>query len=435
MDFEGDAVPAVEGEPVACSLLATGERVFARSTKYHRPRGPYCFSGACSQCLMRVDGVPNVCTCLTPARPGMRLERQNAYPSVKVDVFEAIDWLFPRGMDHHEMFAGVPVAEQVMAKVARHLAGLGLLPDKEAPPRLPCETVRTQVAIAGGGAAGSAAARVLAERDIPFVLCEREGVLGGRLVAGAGVAGDPLPPGPGALPEAAIRLRAPVIGLYGDEHGRYLAVVQEETGGPRLVKVYAERFLLCVGGHPQRLPFENNDLPGVLAGRAASLLVRRHRLLPGEEVALVGTGEELYALARLLEENSARVVAVVDTERPPPPGAPAGATQGSELRAHGRTHVRALSFQEPGGRRVKVGCDAIVVSLPPTPSYELARQGGAQVSYRREHAGLVVEADARGRTVAADVLVAGDLTGAVTAREAVEAGRRVAEALVDGGLP
>ncbi|HLL54154.1 MAG TPA: (2Fe-2S)-binding protein, partial [Myxococcaceae bacterium] len=102
VDFEGDSLTAYEGEPVACSLLASGERVFSRSIKYHRPRGPYCLAGSCSHCLMRVDGVPNIFTCQTPAQPGMRLERQNAYPSVKVDIFESIDWLFPRGLDHHE---------------------------------------------------------------------------------------------------------------------------------------------------------------------------------------------------------------------------------------------------------------------------------------------------------------------------------------------
>src|SRR5712692_12082679 len=146
VDFEGDSIPALEGEPVAVSLLAAGESVFSRSVKYHRPRGPFCFAAACSHCLMRVDGVPNVFTCRAPARSGMRLERQNAYPTAEVDVFSSIDWLFPRGLDHHEMFAGVPVAEKVMAKVARHLAGLGLTPDSPAPARAPAEVLHTRVA-------------------------------------------------------------------------------------------------------------------------------------------------------------------------------------------------------------------------------------------------------------------------------------------------
>lgn len=433
IDFEGDSLPALDGEPVACSLLAAGERVFARSIKYHRARGPYCLSAACSHCLMRVDGVPNVYTCRTPARAGMRLERQNAYPSVKVDIFESIDWLFPRGLDHHAMFAGVPVAEKVMAKVARHLAGLGLLPDKEAPERMPCEVLRTRVAIAGGGAAGSAAAAVFAAKGTPFVLCEREDFLGGRLATGAPSGSDPAPPANDALPKEAVRLRASIIGLYDDEDGRYFAVTQlDEADQPRLLKVYAERFLICVGGHPQLYPFGNNDLPGVFAGRAASLLIRRQGLLPGEEVAVVGTGDELYDLAKLLEGSGAKLAAVVDTEGPPPASAPRGAVQGSDLEAHGRTKVNALSFRKANGRKTKVDCDAIAVSLPPSPSYELARQGGARISYRPDHRIFAVEADEGGQTHAVDVRVAGDVTGVMSASQAVASGRRAAEALVRG---
>src|SRR5207253_10074775 len=116
---------------------------------------------------------------------GMRLERQNAYPSAKFDVFAATDWMFPRGLDHHEMFAGVPVAEQIMAKVARQLAGLGLLPESEAPARPPAEVLEVPVAIVGAGPAGLAAARELTGRKVGFALIEREPFLGGRLATQA----------------------------------------------------------------------------------------------------------------------------------------------------------------------------------------------------------------------------------------------------------
>ncbi|HZX43739.1 MAG TPA: (2Fe-2S)-binding protein, partial [Myxococcaceae bacterium] len=151
IEFESRPLGAREGEPAACALLAGGETVFSRSIKYHRPRGPFCMAGSCSSCLVRIDGVPNRFACQTPVQPGMRIERQNAYPSVKVDVFSSIDWLFPKGMDHHSMFAGVPVAEKVMATVARHLAGLGLLPDRAPPPPPPAERLSVEVVVVGAG--------------------------------------------------------------------------------------------------------------------------------------------------------------------------------------------------------------------------------------------------------------------------------------------
>ena len=431
VDLEGEALPAVEGEPVACSLLAAGEDVLARSIKYHRPRGAYCFAAACSQCLMRVDGLPNVYTCRTPARAGMRLERQNAFPSAKVDLFGTIDWFFPRGLDHHEMFAGVPVAEQVMAKVARQLAGLGLLPTQEAPPRLPARSIRTRVAIVGGGAAGLGAAKVLAERGVPFLLLEREERVGGRLIRGAPLKDDPAVPDVASFPKGSVLTRAYAIGLYDDEGGRFLAAVALEPEGLRLLQIHADRFLLTPGGHPGLLPFENNDLPGVYAGRAASLLLREHAVAP-ETAALVGWGPELHALAQLLEANGTKVVAVADLRGPLPPDAHPTASVASEPKAHGLKRVGAFSFTRDTGKKKKVDCDAIIVSIPTSPSFELARQGGAAVSFDADRGLFVVEAQANGSTAAADLFVAGDITGGGTAKEAMAAGARAAEALLGG---
>jgi sarcosine oxidase subunit alpha len=431
VDLDGDAIPAVEGEPVACSLIAAGETLLARSIKYHRPRGAYCFAAACSHCLMRVDGMPNVYTCRVPARAGMRLERQNAFPSAKIDVFGTIDLFFPRGLDHHEMFAGVPVAEKVMAKVARQLAGLGLLPEQPAPPRLPARILNTRVAIVGGGAAGLAAARVLADRGVPFLLFERDEALGGRLTRGAPQPDDPAVADVASFPKGSIVTRAHALGLYDDEGGRFLVVGAQEPEGPRLLKVFADRFLLAPGGHPALIPFENNDLPGVYAGRAASLLLREYGVAP-EKASLVGWGEEFYALARLLESRGTQITAMVDLQGPVPAGAPAGACVGSEPKAHGSKRVTAFSYKREDGKRKKVDCDAVLVSVPTSPSFELARQGGASVDFDAQRGLFVVRAEADGRTAAADVFVAGDITGGGSARQAAASGARAAETLIGG---
>jgi sarcosine oxidase subunit alpha len=425
VDFEGEPVPAQEGEPVAVSLLAAGHQVLARSVKYHRPRGAFCLAAACSQCLMRVDGTPNLFSCRVPTRGGMRLQRQNSYPSAKVDVFAAIDWLFPEGLDHHAMFAGVPVADRVMAKVARHLAGLGLLPDAVAPERAPPELLTTEVAIAGGGAAGLAAAEVLAAAQVPFVLLEREEALGGRWRLGAP---EPGAPGTLALPRGrgTVRLLTTVLGLYNGPQGRFLAAVSAGPEGPRLVLVTAPRFLLTLGGHAPLLPFEDNDLPGIFSGRAMSDLVRRRGVLPGEAPAVVGHGPELIALVKLLEEAGARPALVLDTSPTPADGS----LSGQVLKAHGRSTVQALSVQLPGRRPKKVACDAVALSVPPAPAYEVARHAGARVVFRPELGVFAVEADAEGRTRARDVFVAGNALGGTTAALAADSGRRAASALV-----
>ncbi len=73
--FEGRELEAFEGETIASALVANGIDVFGQ-TERNRPRGFYCAIGKCSSCLMIVDDVPNVRTCITPVREGMKIERQ-----------------------------------------------------------------------------------------------------------------------------------------------------------------------------------------------------------------------------------------------------------------------------------------------------------------------------------------------------------------------
>ena len=88
----GDAtVEALEGDTIGSALFADGRRVFSRSFKYHRPRGLYCCSGACPNCLMEVDGVPNVRVCVEPARQDVVVRAQNVLPTLEWDLLSITD--------------------------------------------------------------------------------------------------------------------------------------------------------------------------------------------------------------------------------------------------------------------------------------------------------------------------------------------------------
>ena len=74
--LDGVPIPALEGEPIASALLAAGKQIFRYTTKRKTARGIFCGIGRCTDCMMVVDGVPNVRTCVTPARSGMKVETQ-----------------------------------------------------------------------------------------------------------------------------------------------------------------------------------------------------------------------------------------------------------------------------------------------------------------------------------------------------------------------
>lgn len=80
---DGKPVEAREGEMIAAALIATGKQYFRKTIKLHEPRGIYCGIGRCTDCVMTVNGVPNVRTCITSVEPGMVIETQMGYGTWK----------------------------------------------------------------------------------------------------------------------------------------------------------------------------------------------------------------------------------------------------------------------------------------------------------------------------------------------------------------
>jgi len=89
--FDGKPKIGFTGDTIASALYAAGHRTFSRSFKYHRRRGEICGCGQCANSLVDVDGVPGVRACGEPVRDGMRVEHQNAWPSLDFDVMRATD--------------------------------------------------------------------------------------------------------------------------------------------------------------------------------------------------------------------------------------------------------------------------------------------------------------------------------------------------------
>lgn len=73
---DGKPISAIQGEPILASLLAQGIRVNHITKKKKEPRGLYCGIGRCTDCVMIVNGIPNVRTCVTFVNEGMRIETQ-----------------------------------------------------------------------------------------------------------------------------------------------------------------------------------------------------------------------------------------------------------------------------------------------------------------------------------------------------------------------
>ncbi|HEY8073250.1 MAG TPA: 2Fe-2S iron-sulfur cluster-binding protein, partial [Labilithrix sp.] len=183
--FDGEEIVAERGEPIAAALVAAGKLVVARSPKFHRPRGPSCLRAACDGCLARVDETPNVMTCMTPCDEGTAVVSQNRLGPREADFLRMTDWFFPDGMNHHELFAGVPGVQRVMQVFARRVAGLGKLPDERAAPRRATRRA-ADVVVVGAGPSGMAIATRLADAGRDVEVLDDQLAPGGGVLALAG---------------------------------------------------------------------------------------------------------------------------------------------------------------------------------------------------------------------------------------------------------
>ena len=404
VDLDGGPVRAYVGEPLAVALFASGVRLLARSPKYHRPRGLFCGTGQCGSCLMRVDGRPNVRSCMEPVHPDMRCERQNAFPDVEIDVLRAADWMFPGGMDHHQLMTGSRIANDLFVKLVRQMGGTGTLPDE------PAESVpapidkEVEVAIVGAGPAGLSAARAILEArpGTRLLLVDDQPRPGGSWLAepgGAAAAADAAK----AVAERGGVLwdRAVALAVYpretrserpGDAAGLLAVARQGEQAA--LGRITARRFVYTTGAYDQNLPLPNNDRPGMLAARAVGRMAFVHGIRPGRRLVVLRPVDRSPAyLERLAQGLAARGVAV-------------------EMADAG--HLPRLDLDK----------DVVAVGAGPAPASELPRQHGCRVRFDVDGGGFVVESGPDGAG-ARGVHVAGDVTGYMGPEAAAAAGERL----------
>ena len=82
--IDGKPFRAVKGEVIAAALLANGIKLHRYTAKQRQGRGIYCGIGQCTDCVMTVNGIPNVRTCITPVEEGMAVQTQDGLGVMRV---------------------------------------------------------------------------------------------------------------------------------------------------------------------------------------------------------------------------------------------------------------------------------------------------------------------------------------------------------------
>lgn len=422
--FEGRPLAAKVGEPLSVTLLAHGIDIASRSVKYHRPRGAFCMVGTCGQCWMRVDDVPNRAACTTPVRSGLTATRENAFPSADHDLFRAADYAFPDGLDHHKL-GTTPLTplNTIIGSTARQMAGLGTLSSQVPPPAPKVGQISADALVVGGGPAGLAAARALAQAGHGVLLVERRRALGGQILSGlfgddaelAGLADRCL----AALsPERSAAFTHTVaLGAYPRADGLPEILLRRHYGTPeeQLWVARARTIVFATGGYEQALLFGNNDLPGHYGARALARLVVVRGVSVGARVAIV-EDQRAVETADRLEQALTKLGHKVRRIR--------GHGERAErvMLANGSSRIKSLRLSR-GEQAEEIKVDAVASALPVAPAFELPSQAGCAIRYSRQDGGFAVQTTDTA-TDRPGIFAAGELTGA----------KRAADAMKDGAI-
>jgi len=402
--FEGRDIIAYKNEPIAAALHAAGIDRLSDSLRFNRPRGFYCAIGKCASCVMEVNNVPNVRTCITPVEENMIVKRQNNSKVEKVD------------------FKGKKKFEGV-------------------------KTIETDFAVIGGGPAGLSASIYASKYGIKTIIFEENYLMGGQLIKQthkffgskshyASVRGIDI--ADKLLNEAEqkgveIKTSASVIGFYPPDT---LGVVIKG----RYYKVKAKNILIATGASEKMIPFSGNDLPGVYGAGAIQTLMNVYGIAPGNRVLIVGAGNIGVIVAYQLIQAGIDVVAVIEAL----PVVGAYLVHSAKLMRMGvpiltkHTIKKALGEKRVGlakivelddkwqhikGSEKEFEVDTIGLAVGLTPSVEILAQGGAKMAYINELGGYVALHNRFMQTSFENVFVAGDVACIEEASSAMMEGR------------
>ncbi|HUF87130.1 MAG TPA: 2Fe-2S iron-sulfur cluster-binding protein [Thermohalobaculum sp.] len=456
--WDGRQLRGFAGDTLASALMASGERVLARSFKYHRPRGVMSAGVEEGGALVTVGTgarrTPNLKATEVELAPGLAASGQNAWPNVRFDLGGVND-LFSRFLAagfYYKTFMGLGGGTRqwmFFERFIRRAAGMGTPAREPDPDRYDVVHDFCDLLVIGAGPAGLAAAGLAAERGLDVMLVEQDFALGGALLGSAERVEDK--PGAAWAAERAAALegvrvltRTTAFGLYdGNVVGLYERVCDHpgdtDPARPRgnLRIVRPARIILASGAIERPVAFGNNDRPGVMLAGAAAAYLNRFAVAPGRRAVIAGNGDSVYADAMALAGARVETMLLDAREMAPPELAEAAAGVGVEVHsgyvpveAAGRNGVTGLAIGRPardGHVRLErtVPCDVIGVSGGWSPAVHLLGHRGARPVWHAEMACFLP-----GRLYDG-VAVAGSVAGVWRTEDCVAHGRAAAAEAVE----
>ena len=411
--FNNKKMIGFESDCIASALHAQGVKILTKSLKYDLPRGFFCGIGKCSSCLMRVNGIPNVRTCIAPLKQGIKVEMQDKF---------------------------------------------GMLPSAKFEEK-PKETINVDVLVVGAGPAGLCASIEAAKQGVSVLLVDENMCVGGQLIKQthkffgsqnekAGIRGivisEELKKEIDELKKAGkinIMLNSTVFGYYEGEKNLYkFMVVKRKDYDSFLIEVNSKTAIFACGAMENMLLFPGNDLPGVYGAGAVQTLMNVFGVKPGKKVLMVGAGNVGLIVSYQLLQAGIDVDRVVEAA----PFIGGYHVHAAKLRRYGVPIYTSHSIKEVYGKdcvqgavvvkldknwqpikgsEEKIECDTVCLAVGLTPTTRLLYQIGVKMDFVSEAGGYVAIHDNFMQTTIKGIFVAGDSSGIEEASTAMIEGK------------
>ena len=419
-EFEGASCEGYAGDTLSAALGAA-RPYFARSFKYHRPRSVLSCANHDSNALFQVDGVPNVRGDTTLLREGMQVLAVNTFGGLARDRARILDRFarfLPVGFYYKAFHSKrwFPRWERMF----RTITGLGAVTLSAQRLITPKRYGFCDVLVIGGGPSGLAAALAAAEAGARVTLVEEAHRLGGAsaLSEAERASLETLVRAVQGSQRITVLCATAAVGCYAD---RWVALAEPQ----RLTKMRAQAIVFATGVIEQPAVFRNNDLPGVLLASGAWRLAERYAVAPGRNLVMVAANLEAYSVCRDLAARGVRIAAIVDLRGgSETAGADAGAGAagaggdeagaGADEAGAGAAACAALGIPilqgcapheafagadgrvcalavgpldgaagrgAAAGRRTRIECDAVLMSVGFAPAAQLLLQAGARMEF------------------------------------------------------
>jgi len=226
-----------------------------------------------------------------------------------------------------------------------------------------------------------------------------------------------------------ISLQTKVLGIM--EKGIISLLVKERE--MKLIK--AKRIILATGGIEKALSFPGWTLPGVMSAGAAQTLINIERVLPGEKILMVGSGNVGLIISYQLLQAGTDVVGIVEAA-PSITGylVHAGKVMRAGVpiytghtikEARGKENVEEVviialneKWNPIEGTEKVIPVDTVCISVGLNPNMRLASLAGCKLEYFPELGGFLPIHDDNMESTKKGIYIAGDLSGIEEANSA-----------------